>query len=448
MMLLKNEWNKSKSLLWDDGSRPFRELEKNNRHLGNVSVIIDSGSDMSISDKSTELVFPNENIDKYDYGLSLNIIKCVLGMGILGITYTFKQSGYFYCIIMFFISCLTGYNAVNIGKFVTEFKKLEKYKDKNLTYFNIADEIFGTKMKILTQVIWSIEIISCCILIINLSITFLNQLFDLTDNFYLLFCIILFFYCITFIKNYEKIKFMSILGLCAIFSLFCFILFDLVNDLYNHDLPKNEYKSFNYKDIPESISLTLFSFGGHIVFPEIFSSIKNTKKLQKNIIYTWTNLTIFINCFVFTGFILYGDSIHDNIINNLNQSYWFKKIITTLLLLNIISTFPLMFTPLNLRIILNVQNLKINESFKKFLYKYFIRLCLIIIICIIGSYWKSYLNIMSTIGGLLENTTSIILPSVFSLKFLKLNLFEKIINILIIEFGLILMSFIIFNSFY
>jgi vesicular inhibitory amino acid transporter len=259
---------------------------------------------------------------------------------------------------------------------------------------------------------------------------------------------VLFFYCITFIKNYDKIKFLSILGLCAIFLLFCFILYNLLNDLYHHDLPKNKYKPFNYKGIPESISLTLFSFGGHVVFPEIFSSIKNTKKLQKNIIYTWTTVTIFVNSFIFTGFILYGDYIHDNIINNLNQSYLFKKIITALLLLNIIFTFPLMFTPLNLRIILNIQNLKINESFKKFLYKYFIRLCLIISICIIGSYWKSYLNIMSVIGGLLENTTSIILPSIFSLKFLKLNLFEKVINVLIIEFGFILMCFTIYNCFY
>ena len=169
----KNEETFSKSLLFDK--------DKEEKHLGNVSVIINSGSDMSISneqkevlviyDESAELVFPNENIDKYDYGLSLNIIKSVLGMGILGITYTFKQSGYFYFIIMLLLSGLTGYNAVNMGKFITEFKKLEKYKDVHLTYFNISEEIFGKKMKIFTQVVWSIEIISCCILIINFEST-------------------------------------------------------------------------------------------------------------------------------------------------------------------------------------------------------------------------------------------------------------------------------------
>ena len=453
-----NESFLSKSLLFNKKEK-LEDKEEN--HLGNTCVIINSGSDMSISNEqqeqqevlvisneSAELVFPNEKIDKYDYGLSLNIIKSVLGMGILGITYTFKQSGYFYFIFMLLLSVLTGYNAVNIGKFITEFKKLEKYKDIHMTYFNISEEIFGTKMKRFTQVIWSIEIISCCILIINLSFTFLNQLFDLTDSIYLLSAMILFFYCITFIKNYDKIKFLSILGLCAVFLLFCFILFNLINDLCHDNLPENEHKPFDYRDLPKSIAITLFSFGGHVIFPEIFSSIKNTKKLQKNIICTWTVFTIFVTCFVFTSFILFGDSISENIINNLNQSFWFKKIIITLLLLNIIFTFPLMFTPLNLRIILNIKNLKINESFKKFLYKYFIRFCLIVIICIIGSYWKSYLNIMSVVGGLLENTTSIILPSMFSLKFLKLNLFEKIINILIIEFGLILMAFTIFNCFY
>ena len=65
------------------------------QQLGNVSVIINSPS--SISDISINII---REEDKYDYGLSLNIIKCICGMGILGITYTFKQSGYFYFIIM------------------------------------------------------------------------------------------------------------------------------------------------------------------------------------------------------------------------------------------------------------------------------------------------------------------------------------------------------------
>ena len=412
------------------------------QQLGNVSVIINSPS--SISDISINII---REEDKYDYGLSLNIIKSVLGMGILGITYTFKQSGYFYFIIMLLLSGLTGYNAVNISKFIIELKKMEKYKDNHLTYFNISEEVYGKKIKVFTQIIWSLEIVSCCILVVNLSLTFLNQLFNLTDNIYLLCSIILFFYSITFIRNYNQIKFLSIIGLTAIFLLFCFIAYNLIHDLIFIGLPKNEYKPLNYKNIPESITITLFSFGGHIVFPEIFSSIKNPQKLQKNIIYTWTTFTIFVICFIFVSFFLFGDSIHENIINNLDQSYWFKKIILILLLFNIICTFPLLFTPLNLRIVLNIKSLEMNKYLKIFLYRYFIRFCLIAVICIIAHFWKSYLNIMSIVGGLLENTTSIILPSIFSLKFLKLNLFEKIINILIIKFGLILMGFTIFNYF-
>ena len=412
------------------------------QQLGNVSVIINSPS--SISDISINII---REEDKYDYGLSLNIIKCICGMGILGITYTFKQSGYFYFIIMLLLSGLTGYNAVNISKFIIELKKMEKYKDNHLTYFNISEEVYGKKIKVFTQIIWSLEIVSCCILVVNLSLTFLNQLFNLTDNIYLLCSIILFFYSITFIRNYNQIKFLSIIGLTAIFLLFCFIAYNLIHDLIFIGLPKNEYKPLNYKNIPESITITLFSFGGHIVFPEIFSSIKNPQKLQKNIIYTWTTFTIFVICFIFVSFFLFGDSIHENIINNLDQSYWFKKIILILLLFNIICTFPLLFTPLNLRIVLNIKSLEMNKYLKIFLYRYFIRFCLIAVICIIAHFWKSYLNIMSIVGGLLENTTSIILPSIFSLKFLKLNLFEKIINILIIKFGLILMGFTIFNYF-
>ena len=55
---------------------------------------------------------------------------------------------------------------------------------------------------------------------------------------------------------------------------------------------------------------------------------------------------------------------------------------------------------------------------------------------------------MSVVGGFLENTTSIILPSVLTLKYFKLNLFEKILNILIIEFGIILLCFTFYESYF
>ena len=445
-MILKNH-SDSKSLL-------------NNDYLSNdgngVSVIISSpNSDMSISECSDrkELIIPeiydeNDNQNTFDYGLSLNLIKSVMGMGILGITYTFRQSGYFYVFIMFIISIITGYNAVNVGKFVSEFTQLEKYKNKHLTYFNISDEIFGSKMKMFTQAIWSLEIISCCILIINLSLSFLNQLFGLKDNFYLLCPVIIFFYLVTFIKKYDNLKFLSIIGLTSIFTLFCFLFYTLICDLVHDGLPNVERIPFNYKNIPESISVTLFSFGGHVIFPEIFSSTKNKLGLKKNIIITWTLFTIFVNCFISVGFFIFGDSISENIIDNLGQSYWFKKIITFLLLLNVIFTFPLMFTPLNLRIILNIDSLNINSTLKMILSKYLVRLCLIIVICMIGSYWNSFLSIMSLVGGLFENTTSIILPSMFALKHLKLNLFEKTINVLILELGIILLFFTLYLNFF
>ena len=446
----------SKSLLlWDDDSRQFKE-----QHLGNVSVIINSPSvnmrinsppetsDMSISPLSLNNIIIIEE-DKYDYGLSLNIIKSICGMGILGIPYTVKQSGYSFMIIMLILVIITGYNANNIGKLVIDLKKLEKYKNVPLTYFNISEEVYGYKLKTFVQIIWSIEIICCCILIINLSFTFIHQIFDLKDNIYLLCSFIILFYCMTFIKNYKKIQFLSLFGLTAIFLLLCFLIYNLIQFYYQNSFIgsfSNNHTFIHYKNIPKSIAITLFCFGGHVIFPEIFSSTKNLKKLQKNIIYTWSLYTSFVVTFILISFLLFGDSISDDIINNLDESYWFKKIIISLLLINIIFTFPLMFTPLNLRIILNIKSLNINKSLKIFLY-YFIRFCLILIICIIGFYWKSYINIMNIVGGFLENITSIILPSVLTLKYFKLNLFEKIFNILIIEFGIILLCFTFYESY-
>ena len=57
-------------------------------------------------------------------------------------------------------------------------------------------------------------------------------------------------------------------------------------------------------------------------------------------------------------------------------------------------------------------------------------------------FWKSFIQMMSLTGVVLENMTSLILPPLFLLKLEpNMNLLHKTLNIVIIIFGLFILIF-------
>ncbi len=350
-------------------------------------------------------------------GLTLSLLKTVINIGILGISFSIHESGWFFLIFIFLISIITYYNAKNIAYFV------ELFSDRKVTlmnYFDIGEYLCGKKMKNFIKIIWGIEIFFIGLVFFSLSVNFLKHLINL-HTIYIHIIVSSVVFLITLSKSYSKTLWLTIIGNLSILSLFSCLLYQLIT------LPVNStihHKFIVWKNLPKSMGIVLCSFGGHIIFPELFDSIKRPVAGRYGIApvtISWIIITIFSIAFGIIGYYLYGDNIQENLILNLAVSETAKKVLISFLLLSIILTFPFILNPLFI---------KINDK-----YYYIIRIITIIMFSIICYFWTSFIDILTIVGGFLENITTIILPPVFMLK-TDLSIYEKIWNICIIIFGI------------
>jgi len=399
-----------------------------------VSIISILSDDIPLVPEIKEVL---KDVSLSNLGLFFNIIKSVLGVGFLGIAYSLHESGWFFIPIMVLISIITYYNSIKLNNFVNNFTIFDKYSDNHLTYYDLGGEIYGSKMKYFIQVIWGLEIFFVSVLLITLSMNLITNILDIQKNIFVLLGTIIFYYGLTFIKSYSKLQFLSAFGLLSVIFLFISLIYNLISDSVNDKIPEVTHQLFNVYNIPKSIGLTLFSFGGHVVFIEIFDSVKDKDSSRRTITYTWLILTIFTITFAVISFFLYGDSISQNIIDNVAESSLIKELLEIYIFINIIFTFPIMFTPL-------------SSKFKnKYVPEFTIRFVIILSMCFVSYYWDSFLSIMIIIGAVFENMTSIILPPLLVLKYEKCNLgiIEKCFNIFILLFGVSILGFTIFDLF-
>jgi len=367
----------------------------------------------------------NNNEEKTSSNLSpknmgYNLIKSVIGIGLLSISYTLKQCGWSFLIILCFTSLITLYNAINIGNLVQKYSKEVNYI---INYSTLGYFTYGKYLATLISICWTIEIYMVSLVVVNLAINFILQLSFIPDNYKT--CIEIFiiscYFSVSFFRKYENIAILSLCGLGTNILLIICLIIKLCTT-------KNiviDNKIIEMTNIPSCIGISLFSFGGHVIFPEIFDTIKTKNKLSKTISLSWIPITLITLTFAVLGFILFGNNTLDNIMSDMEKGY-VKNTLIILLFFNLVFSFPLLVNPL----LSKIEH--VNCILTRFLY--------MISLFLICHYWKSFIQMMSLTGVILENMTSLILPPILILKTDNtLNIYHKILNILIIIFGLFIM---------
>ena len=363
-------------------------------------------------------------------GFIFNLLKSVVGLGILTISYEIAQSGWLLLLFLLLVSLMTGYNAIQLNEFVNDMNVESRY----ISYFDISRYVFGKRLEYIIKLIWFTELFFICVLMLNMSVTFVEEMTGVDHSIQLFFVISFIYFFISFIKSYKKIQYVSILGLISIFMLLVSLFVQLGINGKTDKAPGLHTSLLNIKNLPKSIGVSLFSFGGHVIFPEIFDSSKDKEFNKFGIFISWVVITIITLTFAVLGYAIYGDNISDDIIENIRESTYLKNLLLVLLLINVLFTIPLIISPITQKI----QNKK---------YRFIFQFFLLVFIGLICFFWTSFINTMAVVGGFFENLTSLILPPLFVLKHRELGFLEKIINIFILSFGVTVFVFNIITIF-
>ena len=112
--------------------------------------------------------------------IGYNLIKSVIGIGLLSISYTLKQCGWSFLIILCFTSVITLYNAINIGNLVQKYSKEVNYI---INYSTLGYFTYGKYFSIFISMCCTIEIYMVSLVVVNLATNFILQLSFISDNY-------------------------------------------------------------------------------------------------------------------------------------------------------------------------------------------------------------------------------------------------------------------------
>lgn len=99
--------------------------------------------------------------------MGYNLIKSVIGIGLLSISYTLRQCGWSFLIILCFTSLITLYNAINIGNLVQKYSKEVNYI---INYSTLGYFTYGKYFSIFISMYCTIEIYMVSLVVVNLLI--------------------------------------------------------------------------------------------------------------------------------------------------------------------------------------------------------------------------------------------------------------------------------------
>ncbi|KAK8951734.1 hypothetical protein KSP39_PZI004229 [Platanthera zijinensis] len=171
----------------------------------------------------------------------------------------------------------------------------------------------------------------------------------------------------------------------------------------------------NFGRLPTSLSIFIFSYGGHTIIPTVYASMKNTKKFSKVLIIGFTVSTLQYAVMAVTGYLMFGKETKSIVTLNLPQ-----RLVTSKITIWTVIAIPLVKYALVLMPVVNSLEEKFQVTGK--LARILFRTFLVISTVVIALGIPFFTTFISLVGSLLSSMASILLPCLCYLKIFKSTL--------------------------
>ncbi|KAJ6423570.1 hypothetical protein OIU84_024525 [Salix udensis] len=298
-------------------------------------------------------------------------LNALSGVGILSIPYALASGGWLCLILLFVISSAAFYTGLLIQRCMDV--------DSNIrTYPDIGEHAFGNKGRLLVSVVMFTELYLVATGFLILEGDNLQNLFP----------------------NMGSLEVAGLEIACAIIlvSIFWTGAFDGIGF--------NEKGTLvNWHGIPTSASLYAFCYCAHPVFPTLYTSMKNKHQFSNVMILCFILCTFGYASMAILGYLMFGSHVESQITLNLPTEKFSSRLAIYTTLVNPISKYALMVTP-----IVNATKSCFPENCKKRSFSILISTGLVISSVVVALALPFFGHLMSLVGAFLSMTAAIILP--------------------------------------
>ncbi|KAK9430860.1 transmembrane amino acid transporter protein-domain-containing protein [Lipomyces doorenjongii] len=335
-------------------------LPRHNARPKDADLLLGGGQRVVVVDdqsKGRVLVVPGRSTAPQTVFNSVNIL---IGIGLLSLPLAFSYAGWLIGTLFIIVAAaITLYTAKVLARCLDTDPTL-------VTYADIAYAAFGARARLLTSVLFSMELLGSCVALVVLFADSINTLLPnlLSKN---ALKIIAFFLLtpLSFLPL-SVLSFTSILGIISTFSV---VLIVFIDGLWKttqpgslwHPMPSSILPT-NWMAVPLSLGLLMAPWCGHSVFPNVYRDMRHPYKFKRclNVSYIFTFL---IDASMgILGLLMFGNKyVTEEITNTILDTPGYPRTLSIAIIV-LIAFIPLSKTPLNARPIITTIEVLLGVS--------------------------------------------------------------------------------------
>ncbi|XP_024923210.3 amino acid transporter AVT1I isoform X1 [Ziziphus jujuba] len=341
-----------------------------------------------------------------------NGINTLSGVGILSIPYALSKGGWLSLILLFMVAMLCLYTGLLLQRCMDTSPLIKTYPD-------IGHAAFGHKGRTLISAFMYVELFLVAVEFLILEGDNMDKLFPNTSFkilglqlkgkqcFVLLTALIIL--PTTWLRSLGLLAYVSAGGvLASVIVVGCVLWVGVIDDVGFHE----GGMLVNFGGLPTAISLFVFCYCGHAVFPTLCNSMKDRSQFPKVLLVCFITTTINYASMAIIGYLMYGEYLKSQVTLNLPLRKISTKIAVCTTLINPLTKYAVIITPI-------ASAIEDNFVFRNSqLISILIRTLLVISTVFVALVVPFFGYIMAFIGAFLSVTVSLLLPC---LCYLKIN---------------------------
>lgn len=368
----------------------------------------------------------------------INMIGMLIGLGQLSTPYALERGGWVSAFLLIGLGIICAYTSHLLGKCLDKNPKSSSFTD-------IGQHAFGTKGRVLAATFIYLEIfmalVSYTISLHDNLITVLSGMqikvpwAKLSSSQLLTMMAVLIALPSVWLRNLSSISFISSAGI--LMSLLIFISVPCTS-IFGGVKPNHKIPVLQLHNIPAISGLYIFSYAGHIVFPNLYKEMKDPSRFTKVSIVSFTIVTALYTVLAFLGAKLFGPEVNSQITLSMPPHLLGTKIALWATVLTPMTKYALEIAPFAIQL---EHNLPVSMSSKL---KMIIRGCvgsfLLLLILALALSVPYFEYVLSLTGSLVSIAICVIFPCAFHTKICWGQISKPLIilNLTLIAFGSLL----------
>lgn len=344
----------------------------------------------------------------------INMIGMLIGLGQLSTPYALENGGWSSVFLLVGLGVMCAYTSHIIGKCLEEDSSSKTYQD-------IGQQAFGAKGRIIASTLIYLEIFFA---LVSYTISLSDNLplvlsgvhahiswLPLSASQLLTVVAVLVALPTLWLRDLSSISFLSfggiIMSLLIFVTIACTAAFGGVRG--NHSIPLLQLRK-----IPGISGLYIFSYAGHIVFPNIYTAMKDPSKFTKVSIASFTTVTMLYTALAFMGAKLFGPAVSSQITLSMPPHLIATKIALWATVLTPMTKYALEFSPFASQLEHKLPSTMSSRA--RMVIRGSVGSILLLVILALALSLPYFEHVLSLTGSLVSIAISLIFPCAFYLK--------------------------------